>query len=537
MERLAEQQTIADIVESAANRFGDRTAVVDGATRLSFRDVRHLARRLAKQLVRMGIRPGDCVGVQLPNNWHYVVTHLALTYAGAVLTPLNMAYRRKELEYMLRHNEAKMLVVSSSYRGFDHAGLAREVAGAVPSLKHLVISGGGAANGEVSLEELLAADPDGVSDADLDALRPKMSDTFAIMFTSGTESDPKATRHTYATFVPVHVLQSYEYQFSSDDVLVCLGSFSHMFSIPMILEALHHGIRQVLMETYSPAAFLNLAEQERITVALGVPSMWLDILHTAGQVGKRPRLRLVVTGGSKIPPHMVHQLREQFGCTVAAQWGMTEVCAASYTRPDDPAEKSWETIGRACPGGELKILNEQLEPAPVGEVGQLAFRGPSVFVEYYKNPAATAKSFTEDGFFLTGDLAWLDEQGYAHFVGRIKDTINRGGMKIYAAEIEDLLLQHPVIRQAAVVRMPDPRLGERACAFVSIDPGATLTLDDVRVFLLDKGLAKFKLPERLEIRDALPATPSGKVQKAALVAEAAALVEREQAELGGSGQA
>lgn len=512
--------TIPQVVDYAAQQFGDSVAIVDGDLHLSFHDVRNHSIRLAKHLFKLGIRKGDRVAVQLPNSWHYPILHFALTRLGAILTPLNLAYRQQELRYMLNHNEVKMVVVVSSWRGVNHIKLIQEVLMEVETVRNVVVLGDAPqSQGFIDLEALLLQAPDGVSDAELAAQMPSLHDPFAILFTSGTQSDPKATLHTYHTFVPVHLLQAREYQFSADDVLLTLGSFNHMFSIPMMFSALYTGLRHVMLASYSPASFLELAAREQVTVGLGVPAQWLDILRFAKEHGTNQPLRLVVTGGSKIPPHMVHNLRAQFGCTVAAQWGMTEVCAGAYTRPNDPPATTWETIGRACPGAELKILNLLYEEAPTGEIGELAFRGPSLFREYYKNPTATASSFTTDGFFLTGDLGWMDEQGFVHFVGRTKDTINRGGLKIYALEIEDLLLEHPAIRQVAVVRMLDERLGERACAFVELTAGCTLTLDELTRFLTDKGVAKYKLPERLEVRSTLPTTASGKVQKAKLIAE------------------
>ena len=510
--------TIDEILDAAADEYGSRVAVVDGNTELTFAEVGELSKRLAKQFIHLGIRKGDKVGIQLPNNWHYVVSHFALARIGAVLTPLNMAYRQRELRYMLQHNEVKMMIVPGTWRGHDQVSLIREIWPEVPSLTHIVVSGESTGRDLVSLSNLLNAEPD-VKDAELIANRPELDDPFAIMFTSGTENAPKATLHTYRTFVPGHVDLAQEYQYTEQDVILCLGSFSHMFALPMMFLGVRNGLRHVMLESYSPDAFLELAARESVSVSTGVPSQWLDILRRSDEIGDHPALRLVVTGGSKIPPHMVHELRDKFCCTVAAQWGMTEVGAGTYTRPDDPPEKSWETIGRACPGGEARVYDEQLNRLPPGEIGELGYRSPSRFIEYYKNPAANESAFTDDGFFLTGDLVWMDDEGYLHFAGRTRDTINRGGLKIHAAEIEDLLIEHPAVRQVSLVKMPDPRLGERACAFVSLIEEKTVTLEELVTYLIAKGVAKYKLPERLEVRTELPTTATGKVRKTVLVSE------------------
>ncbi|WP_067935971.1 class I adenylate-forming enzyme family protein [Alicyclobacillus kakegawensis] len=516
--------TIVDIVDEAARRFGGRTAFVEGETRLTFVEVRDLSIRLAKHFLALGIGKGDRVAVMLPNDRWHVLTHLALCRVGAVLTPLNLAYRQQELRYMLAHNQVRMVVLTPDWQGTDLLSVLLDVLPEVGCVEHVLVSRATDDKSAIVVDDLLKRDA-AVSDADLAKHRPGADDAFAILFTSGTQSNPKATLHTYRTFVPGHIDQSVEYQFSSEDVFLSLGSFGHMFSIPMISTTLRCGMRHVLLPEYSPQAFLAAARREGVTVATGVPTQWLDILRAARDEGIPLKMRLVITGGSKIPPHMVHQLRDQFGCTVAAQWGMTEVCAGAYTRPGDPPEASWQTVGRVCPRAEVRVLDPAGDQElPVGEIGELAFRGPSLFVEYLGNPQATAAVMTQDGFFRTGDLVYLDEQGFIHFVGRTKDIINRGGLKIYALEIEDLLLEHPKIRQAAVVAMPDERLGERACAFVALtessahEGGNVLTLNDVTDYLLAKGVAKYKLPERLEIRKELPSTASGKVQKAKLAA-------------------
>jgi len=436
----------------------------------------------------------------------------------AVLLPPNMAYGQRKLRYMLNQNEVKMVIVPGTCHRHDQFSLIREIRPEVPSLTHIVVSGEASGSDLVSLSSLLNEEPD-VKDEDVFANKPGLDDPFAIMFTSGTETGPKATLHTYRTFVPGHVDLSQEYQITENDVILCLGSFSHMFALPMMFIGMRNGVRHVMLESYSPDSFLELASRESVSFSTGVPSQWLDILRRTDELNAHPTLRLVVTGGSKIPPHMVHELRDKFGCTVAAQWGMTEVGAGTYTRPTDPPEKSWETIGRACPSGEARVYDELLNVLPSGQIGELGFRSPSRFIEYYKNPAANESAFTDDGFFLTGDLVWMDDEHCLHFVGRNRDTINRGGLKIHAAEIEDLLIEHPAVRQVSLVKMPDPRLGEKACAFISLIDGKTVTLGELVTYLIAKGVAKYKLPERLEVRNELPTTATGKVRKTTLVEE------------------
>jgi non-ribosomal peptide synthetase component E (peptide arylation enzyme) len=268
------------------------------------------------------------------------------------------------------------------------------------------------------------------------------------------------------------------------------------------------------LEAPSPQAFLETAARGRATVAIGAPAHVADLLATPGLAGADlSSLRLFGLSGSVCPPALARTLRETIGCTPFMLWGMTETAAGIYTRPDDPPEVIEQTVGRASRGCAVAVLDEAGRSASPGAAGELALRSPFAFEGYVNNPGATAESFTPDGWFRTGDLASVDAAGNVRILGRRTEQLNRGGVKFNPADVEDVLVRHPRVQMAALVGMPDARLGERNCCFVVPRPGPAPTLGDLAAFLADAGVAKFKWPERLEVVEALPLTPTGKVQR------------------------
>jgi acyl-CoA synthetase (AMP-forming)/AMP-acid ligase II len=285
----------------------------------------------------------------------------------------------------------------------------------------------------------------------------------------------------------------------------------------------------VLIERFSPAETLRLIERERVTAISGTPAHLISLLHhPAFPATDTSSVKSVGVGGAQCPPQLMEDIETAFGVRIGNTYGMGENIVHTRTLPTDPPEVVRATVGLPVPGAELAIFSDDhATTLGAGEVGEVAFRGPTLFLGYYKQPELTRATRNGEGWFFTGDLGFVDEQGYLHLAGRKKELINRGGTKVFPKEIEDLLHAHPKIVRAAVVGAPDYRLGERVCAYVELMPGATLDLGELRADLLDRKVMKYLIPERLEVVDALPLTPTGKIKKAPLVADITAKLERE----------
>lgn len=518
-----ESYMIHNLIENSSRKYSDKIAILENTKKFSFKEIDMLTKRLANRLLQLGLSKGDVVAVQLPNSWEYIITHLALSRVGLIFNPLSPFYRKKELTYMLSLCNTKAFITIDSYKGFNHEKLALELKAELPDLQHVIVTGNPKEKESMFFEELLK---EGIVETTIES-PPAETDPALIMFTSGTESNPKAVLHTYKSFITGHLMNATDYQLTSQDKYLSLTPLCHMFSIPHIFTGIALGFQHYILRNYQVEEVISLLERENITFLTAAPAQLIDIVHFIknNQVNHL-NLRVIQTGGSKIPSQLVKDLRKLTKATVVAQWGMTEICAGTFTRPNDDESYSWKTVGKPTRVGKVVVLDENYQPVMNKETGEIAFKGDCVFQEYFKNKEATRQAFTADGYFLTGDLGWLDDDGYLHFVGRKKDTINRGGLKYHASEIEEILLMHPKIKQAAIVSVPDERLGERACVFVSLRNNHTINLEEIKKYLLNKGIATYKLPELLEVREKLPTTPSGKVSKGPLYKETQSMLKK-----------
>jgi acyl-CoA synthetase (AMP-forming)/AMP-acid ligase II len=340
-----------------------------------------------------------------------------------------------------------------------------------------------------------------------------------MLFTSGTTAGPKATLHTHNMRLSNSAFWAKDLGLRPEDRLICCSAFSHMWGIFNYLTGLVAGSGQVLLERYRPAAFASAVSEGRATIAIGAPVHVVDLL---GAPETKPEslssLRAFALSGSVCPPELIRRMREALpGCVPIVFWGMTETGGGFYTRPGDPPEVAEDTAGRASGACSIAVVDERGAAVPPGQEGELVIKSPFAIDRYLNNPQATEESFTKDGWFRTGDLARIDASGHVRILGRRKEQINRGGVKYQPEDVESVLLRHPGVQMAALVGMPDERLGERGVCFVVPRAGQKPpALGDLTGLLEKDGVAKFKWPERLEIVDALPMTPTGKVQRGAL---------------------
>jgi non-ribosomal peptide synthetase component E (peptide arylation enzyme) len=500
--------TLPGLLRQCVERVPDAPAVIAPERTLSFAELDRESDRLADGLARLGIGRGDVVSCQLANLPETVVLHHAVARRRAIFNPIHLPYRAAEVESILAFAGTRLMVVGPAQRGVSHVDMMRDLRPRLPALEHVVALG--EASGVVPFGELLTA-------PGVPAERPAPDDPFLLLFTSGTTASPKATLHTHAMRLGNAQPIARELGLTPEDRVLSIARLSHMWGIMMYWVALWAGAPHVLLPSYSPDAFADTVERHRATVAIGAPPHVADLLAARGAAERCRSLRLFALSGSVCPPALVRRMRIEIGCTPLMLWGMTETGGGLYTRPADPDAVIEETVGRASPGCELAVIDESGRPRTNGPEGELAIRSPFVFEGYVNNAAATAESFTADGWFLTGDVATIDPAGHVRLFGRRKEQINRGGVKFHPADVEDVLLRHPGVHLVTLIGMPDARLGERNCCFVVLRDGQPApTLAELVSMCDAAGLAKFKWPERLEIVDALPLTPTGKVQRAVL---------------------
>lgn len=503
--------TLPDLLRRQVGARPGAPAVIAGDRRLSFADLDRESERVASGLARLGVGRGDVVSCQLGNVPEFLVLHHALAKRRAIFNPIHLAYRAAEVEHILAFAESRVMVVGPPHREFSFEAMVLGLRPRLPALRHVVAVGCKPRPGVVPFEELRAIEGAAPGDP------PHPDDPFLLLFTSGTTASPKAALHTHNMRMGNARFVAEEIGFTADDRVLSIARFSHMWGLMCYWVALWAGAAHVLLEGFSPASFAAAAARGRATIAIGAPPHAAALATPELARTDLASLRLFMLSGSVCPPTLARALRTTLGVTPLMLWGMTETAAGCYTRPDDPPEIVEETVGRASGGCALAILDEAGRPLPPGTEGELAIRTPFAFEGYVNNPDATAESFTADGWFLTGDVARMDQAGDVRILGRRKEQINRGGVKFHPADVEEVLLRDPRIQTAALIGMPDERLGERNCCFVVPRPGQPApTLEALTALLAEAGVAKFKWPERLEVAESLPVTPTGKVQRAVL---------------------
>jgi cyclohexanecarboxylate-CoA ligase len=484
-----------------------------GYPSLTFGAALDRSERLAAALAAHGIGRGDVIAVQLPSGPDFILVYYAAALLGAVLSTLHAPYGPAEAEPLLRHARARAVVCGAATDKTDPPAMFGKLQSQLPNLKH-VISVGPARPGVLSLAELIAA-------GDREALPPgpAATDPAIMCYTSGTSSAPKGVPHSWQSALANPRICAEIFKIAPGDGVLSGPPLSHAFGIWVASIALMRGATLHCVPVFTPPALAELLEKARPTHAFAAPAHLAALLHNALLDGRDlSSLRQLVMSGSSCPPALKREVEAKLGGgKVYELWGMTETFAVLMGAPDDPAELRHGFIGRPTPGSEARIADADGHTLPPGQEGELQVRGPSVFAGYFDNDAANAGAFTADGWMRSGDLAVMNERGYIRMTGRLKDIINRGGVKFNPSDVEALIERHASVLQSAIVPMPDLVLGERACCFVTVRPGAALTLDDVIDWLARHGIAKPQWPERLEVIDAMPLTPTRKIIKGELI--------------------
>ena len=504
--------TISDYFGAAVAKSPERLAVVErrvasaNRTALTYADLSDRVDRIASAFMRLGVGPGDVVSIQLPNWWQFIAVHLAAMKIGAVTNPLMPIFRSRELAFMLALAESKVLIAPEEYRGFSYGPMVQELRATIPTLQHAFFVDGTGADG---FEALLQGAPaeDLARRVDADAI-------CQILFTSGTTGEPKGVMHTSNTLWGDVRPRVARLGLTGDDVVYMPSPLAHQtgFLVGILMPVLL-GTTSVLQDTWNGDRAVEIMRDEAVTFTMASTPFLLDLTEAVERSGTIiPSLRIFVAGGAPIPRSLVRRATRQLGASIVSIWGMTECGASTATDVDDPIEKSSETDGKPNPGAEIRVVDrDNGRVLPPRIEGNLQVRSSGNFVGYLKRPQLN--STNEDGWLDTGDLATIDEAGYVRITGRTKDVIIRGGENVPVVEIEGLLYEHPAIAEIAIVPYPDERLGERGCAFVVLRPNHTLNLAGLVEFLLARKCARNYLPERLEVLEQMPRTPSGKIQK------------------------
>jgi len=509
-------KTLSEYLDEAVEKYPGKEAVVDRDRRVTFRQLGQMVDRMALGLLEMGIKGGDVVSFQLPNRLEAVIIHHAVAKIGAITNPILPIYRSKEIKYILENIESRLLIIPQEFRRYDYVSMVDGLRKELPTLKHvLVINGNELPEGMLSFEEFMETEWEKRrSPLSLKSIKPDPNDVMVIMFTSGTEAEPKGVLHTHNTLVREckHGIDSW--QLGEDDVIFMatpvthIGGLLHALEMPQILKA-----KLVLIDIWNPERAIEIIAQEKCTWTAGATPFLLGISQSPALAEHDiSSLKAFPCGGAGVHPSAIRDFISRFpACHAGRGYGSTEYPTISLDFIGEPLDKAAETDGIPFTGTEVKIVDDGTD-VPIGESGEIVVRGPECFVGYL-NPELNDIYFDEDGWFHTGDLGKIDGDGYIEVTGRKKDIIIRAGVNISVKEMEDVLYTHPDISQVAIVGMPDPTVQERACAYVIPKSGKTLTFNDMISFLEKKDMAKQKFPERLEIVDKFPMTPSGKVQK------------------------
>lgn len=526
------RELTVDFWDRNAELYPDREAIVDSKIRLTWSQAKKEIDRIAMGLLERGYNKGDVMLVQIYNSVDLVLIRLACEKAGIFLAIVASTFRHAELQFVLNKVEARGAFIPYEFKGFNHFEMFNDLRSQVPTLEHIVVVGETIPEGALSLNEMKQHPLEEKYPKDfLNAFKFEPFGFEEIMTTSGTTGIPKCVQWPNCARLSHARVAIERLKLNEEDVFCAFspstGAATEFLTYrcpPQI------GAKTVMMEKFAPKEACELIQRERITVGGIVPPMITRLVNYPNlQEYDLGSLRLLLSTAALLPYQIAVEAEEKLGCTILSGYGSMDSGGVSLGSLDDPRDARLQTVGKPLTGSEVKLVNNEGKEVPLGEIGLVTVRGPHCTEGYYNDPQATEEAW-KTGRFNLGDLGRFDEGGRLQLVGRQKDVIIRGGQNVYPKELEDFLVQHPKILEVAVVKMPDPELGEKACACVVNKLGETLNFEEMVSFLLDKGIAKFKLPERLEVLDALPLAPAGnKVNKRALEEEIVKKLESERA--------
>lgn len=514
-------RTISEMMDESFTKYASRTALItSGGREFTYNELRILINRLALHMVELGLRPQDRMILQMQNIAEVVITYLAALKAGIIPIMALFAHRESEIGFFAELAQARAIAIGTAWRGFDYEDMAANVQAKNPKLEMILVAGGKPKNGNYSIDAMLQ-DPIENRMGINDLPRPDPDLPAVLLLSGGTTGIPKLIPRTHNDYTHNFLCNADICRLNKNSISLVAIPQEHNFAIacPGLKGVFSKGGCEILSDNPSPEAMMKVIDKHKVTHCVAVPTMIVGMLnHPNRHNYDLSSLEVILTGGSKLNPEIAIRIKPELGCEVQQVLGMAEG-PLFWTRRDDPPDEQLNTQGRPqSPGDEFIVVDPLTEvEVPHGEVGELWCRGPHTIRGYYRAPDHNAKAFSKDGFYKSGDLVRLHHSGNVIVEGRIKDCINRGGEKISAEEVEDHVLAHPAVANCAYVAMPDLLLGERACVYVIPRHGSTITLKELHEFLLgERKIAKFKLPERLEVVEAFPLTAVGKINKKAL---------------------
>jgi len=497
---------VGKILEESVSKFGDKVALFFEDERISFRELDRLVNNLSAGLIGEGVRKGDCVVTFLPDAMEIALSYYAILKVGAIHAPLDV--RLKEEEVKLIFSDAKPVVVITTSQFQD---MFLSMRAEIPSTKSIIVVGEEVKEGCISFNEMKNRVTSRVVPVEVED-----GDIALYLYTSGTTAKPKGVMVTFANLDWFPEDMHAVWKTTEDDVHLLSLPASHISGPILFNQTIVKGIATSILGAFNPRKWLETIEKTRVTLIHFVPPM-ANALIQLNEFGKYDlsSLKAVALMGAYSTPGLVKELGEKLRLRRCCQgYGLTETSPLLTLEPLD-SNVPFGTIGKPMPGKEVKIVDEDGDEVPVGEVGEIVTRGSHVMKGYHNDPEATQERIKEDGWLHTGDLARRDEEGYIYIVGRKQDRINVGGLMVYVSEVEDVLHHHPKIKEVVVVAAPDPKRGERIKAVVALKEGMEATDKEIIDYCREK-MADYKVPKEVEFRESLPKTRTGKIARGEL---------------------
>ena len=522
IDKLATESTLAIMLENRAADFPGHTALMFRGTSWTYKELNETADRLATALLKLGVTKDDRIAVIMPTRPEWLFVWFAAAKIGCSVVGLNFRYKQDEVVYMVGEAQPRFMVCISEFAGINYADFFAGIRDKIPSLEHFIFLGHTNHPGARDLDTLLKtpADEKLLKDARKE-VRPE-ADHF-IIFTSGSTGRPKGAVLTQKSIMAMLRPWVKNLELVTDDLLLNVLPINHVGGGTLCtMGTMASGAQLMLCDVFDPAASLDMIAEYQITAFGGVPTVFALFFSLPNfDKNKLNSVKMMIYGGSPATPDLLKSMVDNTNAVILACYGATEVSGfCTYTSRQDPIQKVLDnTVGRAPEGVELSIVDPtNHKPKPIGEVGEVAVRGDLLIDRYLNAPDITAQSFDQDGWFYTGDMGFLDKDGYLSLVGRYKEMYICGGFNVYPKEVEDILMQHPDVAMVAVLGVPHPKMGEAGMAFIMRKPGSTVDPEALKALCADH-LADYKVPAEVIIRDTLPMTALGKIHKPTLYEE------------------